>query len=306
MELRGGEYYHKGALCLNSARSCFEYVLRARGYKKVYLPYYTCEIMVQPCQLLHVDYEFYHVDRNLEPVFTPELSAGEAFLYTNYFGLKQSCVKRLAQHYGSKLIVDNAQAFFASALPGIDTFYSPRKFFGVPDGGYLYCDALLDMELPQSVSYDRMSHLLKRVDLGAEAGYADFKKNDESLSHQPIMKMSKLTEAILAAIDYENVQIKRKCNFQKLDAALGETNQLHFEMDDKCVPMVYPYLTDDCSLKQKLIENKIFGATYWPNVMDWCKEEDWEYKLAQQACFLPVDQRYGENIINEIVSFLEI
>ena len=305
LELRGGEHYHKGALCLNSARSCLEYILRVRQYKKVYIPYYTCEIVKQPFDLLHIPCEFYHINEILEPVSLPDLKNDEAFLYTNYFGLKQDCVERLAAHYGKQLIVDNAQAFFAKHIDSIDTFYSPRKFFGVPDGGYLYCDTLLNMEFPQAVSHDRMSHLLKRIDFGAETGYGDFKNNDGQLAKQPIMKMSKLTASILVAIDYENVRSKRKMNFQMLDTALGKTNLLHFEVDDKCVPMVYPYLTDDCSLKQKLIENKIFVATYWPNVLDWCKEQDWEYQLAQRTCFLPVDQRYGEEEMKRILNVIQ-
>ena len=39
----GGELYPK-AIRLNSGRSCFEYILKARGYKKVWLPYYTCDV----------------------------------------------------------------------------------------------------------------------------------------------------------------------------------------------------------------------------------------------------------------------
>jgi len=112
LELRGGEHYHKGSLRLNSARSCLEYVLRVRQYRKVFIPYYTCEIVLQPFQLLNIDYEFYHINEALEPVELPDLKDGEAFLFTNYFGLKQACVERLAQRYGKQLIVDNAQAFF--------------------------------------------------------------------------------------------------------------------------------------------------------------------------------------------------
>ena len=87
-----------------------------------------------------------------------------------------------------------------------------------------------------------------------------------------------------------------------LDEALKSTNRLHFDMDNDCIPMVYPYMTENNNLKRKLIENKIFVATYWPNVMDWCEEKDWEYLLARQACFLPVDQRYSEKEMNDIIS----
>ena len=89
LELRSGEHYHKNAIRLNTARNCFEYVLRARGYRKVYIPYYTCDVMLEPLKKLHVEYEFYPIDINLEPKNDIVLNEGEAFLYTNYYGLKQ-------------------------------------------------------------------------------------------------------------------------------------------------------------------------------------------------------------------------
>ena len=138
LELRKGEHYHKKALRLNTARNCFEYVLRSRGWKKVYIPYYTCEVMLEPIKKMGINHEFYHINEFFEPVSFPKLAETEAFLYTNYFGLKQSCVELLAKQFGNHLIVDNAQAFFAEPIEGIDTFYSARKFFGVADGAYLY------------------------------------------------------------------------------------------------------------------------------------------------------------------------
>lgn len=130
LELRKGEHYHKNALRLNTARNSFEYILRARKYTKVYIPYYTCDVMLEPLKKCNVDYVFYHINEQLEPVETYRLQPTEAFLYTNYYGLKQRCVERLAEQYDKQLIVDHAQAFFAEPLQGIDTFYSARKFFG--------------------------------------------------------------------------------------------------------------------------------------------------------------------------------
>lgn len=304
LELHRGKQYHQEALCLNSARSCLEYVLRARNYRTVYIPYYTCEIVLQPFRLLQINYVFYNINEQLEPTCLPELKEDEAFLYTNYFGLKQPCVEHLAKYYGSQLIVDNAQAFFAPALHGIDTFYSPRKYFGVPDGGYLYCDAPFNMEPLQAVSHDRMSHLLKRIDLGAQAGYDSFKQNDELLAEQPLMRMSNLTERLLESIDYQFVTDRRRENYQLLDDSLGSCNLLRLDVAEHAVPMVYPFLIDNANLKKILIENKIFVATYWPNVLNWCKEDDWEYRLAQHTCFLPLDQRYGRDEMDRIIDIV--
>lgn len=61
LELRRGEHYHKDAIRLNTARNCFEYVIRARHYTKVYMPFYTCEVMFEPLQKLNIEFEFYTI-----------------------------------------------------------------------------------------------------------------------------------------------------------------------------------------------------------------------------------------------------
>lgn len=304
LEINKGGHYHKNAVRLNTACNCFEYVLRARRYSKVYIPYYTCDVILKPLMKLDIKYEFYHINELLELLDMPVLNKGTGILYTNYFGLKQNYVKHLAEIYGNQLIVDNAQAFYAEPISGIDTFYSARKFFGVPDGAYLYTDKLLQQEFEQDCSFDRMTHLLKRVDLGAEAGYQDFKKNDAALVGQDIKTMSKLTEALLSGIDYERAKKVRIVNYNTLDEALGTLNQFHFSIGNGDVPMVYPYLTDEATLKNRLIAEKFFVATYWPNVFGWCKKGDLEFLLGQNTCYLPMDQRYGKEDIDKMIEII--
>lgn len=304
LETRKGEHYHKNAIRLNTARNCFEYVLRTRGYRKVFIPYYTCEVMLEPIQKLGLAYEFYHINEKLEPALLPELNSDEAFLYTNYFGLKQNCVERLATFYGQQLVVDNAQAFYAEHIEGIDTFYSARKFFGLADGAYLYTDKPLQQEFEQDCSFDRMSHLLKRLDLGAEAGYQDFKKNDDDLIGQDIKGMSKLTEALLLGIDYDYAKRKRRENYTFLDKELDCTNHIHLELDNDSVPMVYPYLTSNVDLKKYLISEKIFVATYWPNVEAYEGFET-EHEMVLNLIPVPCDQRYGLEDMDRIIKLID-
>ena len=304
LELSYGEEYHKDAIRLNTGRNCLEFILRAKGYKKVYLPYYTCEVVLEPFKKLGISYEFYHIDINFEIRDSFTLKADEALLYVNYYGLKQRYVEQLANKTGDRLIVDNTQAFYAKPIEGIDTFYTCRKFFGVPDGAYLYTDAKVDFKMEQDVSYDRVSFLVKRLDLGAEAGYADFLEQRKRLVGQPIKRMSYLTTQLMNGIDYQTAAQKRRENYNYLHQNLAETNQISLELDEDAVPMVYPYLTKKGKLKQKLIDERIYVATYWPNVLEWSKGIDLECVLVRNTCFLPIDQRYGigemERIINVI------
>ena len=261
--------------------------------------------MLEPIEKLEISYEFYPINESLEPIDLPKLKKNEAFLYTNYFGLKQKCVKHLFEVYGNQLIVYNAQAFFMEPLQGIDTFYSARKFFGVPDGAYLYIDKKTDKVFDQDISYERVSHLLKRIDVSAEFGFLDFRRNDEALCNQEMKKMSKLTDMILSGIDYEDVKRKREENYAFLDKALKDSNQLHLQLDDEFVPMVYPYLTDDALLRQKLIENKVFVATYWPNIKVWTTESMFERKLMERLIPLPCDQRYRTTDLLRIIETIK-
>lgn len=304
LELRHGEHYHKDAIRLNTARNCFEYVLIARKYRKVYIPYYTCEVMLQPLRRQHVEYAFYSIDWNLEPTGTFRLEDGEAFLYTNYFGLKQDCVERLAKVYGSRLIVDNAQAFYAPRIEGIDTFYSPRKFFGVPDGGYLYTDCRLEVELPQDTSYERMAHLLIRADKDAEAGYSAFRENEDKLDNAPVMRMSKLTEKLLMSIDYYTIAQTRKKNYQYLDSFLKDKNKFPIKADTEDTPMAYPFLSDANGVKKRLIHHRIYIPAYWPNIPNWCEKSSIELILADNILAFPIDQRYKCKDILQLLSEL--
>ena len=305
LELAKGEEYHKDAIRLNTGRNCLEYILKTRGYKKVYLPYYTCEVVLEPFEKLGIPYEFYHIDLNFEIRDRLTLKANEALLYVNYYGLKQRYVEQLAEKTGERLIVDNTQAFYAKPIDGIDTFYTCRKFFGVPDGAYLYTDKKLDEELDQDLSYDRMTFLDKRIDLGAEAAFDDFQNLSKSLVGQPIKLMSNLTLRLMQSIDYKRIAQQRRENYMQLHETLGSSNTIILSVEEDAVPMVYPYLAPVKGLREKLIENKIFVARYWPNVLGWTAEVDLEQLLAYQMQPLPIDQRYGEEVMDKIIDLLK-
>lgn len=304
LELPQYEEYHKDAIRLNSGKNCLEYILLCRKYRKVYLPYYTCDVVLKPFHKFGIAYQFYHINLQFEINDKIELKNNEALLYTNYYGLKQRYVEQLAKKYGRNLIIDNSQAFYAKPLEGIDTFYTCRKFFGVPDGAYLYNDAKPLEGLQRSVSFNRMAQLIKRIDLSPKAGFEDFHQAEELLSKDEIMIMSLFTERVMTSIDYQQTALKRRANFMQLHDYLLMSNMLHLSLEPDTVPMVYPYLTDKEGLRQYLIQNKIYIAKYWPNVDDWVKNNSVESKLANYLIPLPIDQRYGKEEMNRIIKLI--
>jgi hypothetical protein len=303
LELKKNEEYHKDALSLNTGRNALEYILKTNTYTKLYIPYFTCDVLLQPILKLKLKFEFYSIDEKLEPIFDySKMEEGECFLYTNYFGLKDSFVKQLSEKC-KNVIIDNAQSFYSKPISNLSTFYSPRKFFGIPDGGYLYTSKIIEEDLDQDLSYDRFDHLLKRIDLSPEEGSKYFSLNNEKLNNLPIRKMSNLTKRMLESFDYDLIAKKRIDNYLFLDEKLGKLNKLKINFDKNQVPMVYPFWGNN-ELRKKLIENRIYCATYWPNVKEWTRPSSLEYKLSEEMIYLPIDQRYDLKEMELIVNMI--
>ncbi len=295
----GGQEYYSDLVAVNNARCALVYLIKARKIKKLYIPYFLCDSVSSVCQREECPYEYYRIDNDLKPVFDRDLRKDEYLYIVNYYGqLDEGYVRSLKEKYG-RVILDNVQAFFTRPIEGIDTVYSCRKFFGVPDGGYVATDALLDAELTEDISMDRMRHVLGRYE-GACAGdyYNDFKANDRSFIDLELRGMSKLTHNLLRAVNYEDVKKKREENFKYLHSALGDRNKLPIKLNDG--PYAYPfYHKDGMKLKKILAESKVFVATLWPNVlsMDGSVEKD----FAENILPLPCDQRYDVEDMQRIV-----
>lgn len=303
LQLRDGNSFYPQLISLNTGRNALEYILRIKKYTTIYIPYFTCDVLLEPLHKLNIKYHFYSLDENLDPIIDFEIKDHTCFLYTNYFGIKTETVKWLSTRI-KNLIIDNAQAFYAEPLNNIDTFYSCRKFFGVPDGAYLYTSNEFGLKLNLDHSISRFSHLIKSIDFDIESAYTDYLQNNEVLCFDEIKKMSSLTEKILDSIDYEKCARIRKSNFNYLHKYLGKINTLNIDFVDDEVPLVYPLLIEDSRLRENLIRRKIFVPTYWPNVFDWAKKNSFEYYLSENLVSLPIDHRYSIDDMRTILTIL--
>lgn len=284
---------------VNSGRNAFELILVSLAkVSKVYVPYYTCPVVYEPLKKLGLQCSFYSVDSNLEIANKISLKDDEYLLYTNYFGIKDRYIRELAEEYGTALIVDCSQALFATPLPGIKAFYSPRKFVGVPDGGIAVCESNIVLDVyEQDDSSDRMEHLFIRRDFGPEAGYSKFKENDAKLIGRPIKRMSRQTADLLSRIDFGQIKERRNTNFNYLHSKLGHLNQLVIsEPGTFACPMAYPLvMPNGAELRRKLIDNKIFVAKYWPDIQTSTDLLFTENNIVNNLLAIPLDQRYNIN-----------
>lgn len=303
IELNKGSEYHNNAIRLNTARSCIQYILQSKKYKKIHIPYYICESVLQPIHAEKVDYEYYSIDEEFMPKLYKEVPETEVVLYVNYFGLCDHNVKKLVNVY-KNIIVDNTQAFFSEPLLNIDTIYSARKFFGVADGAYLYTDIKLSKTFDVDTSYQRMEFLLKRADFSANQAYDLFQKNELSLNNSGIKYMSNLTKALMSSIDYEKSKKNRNQNFLYLHEKLAQFNKLSFNISSVDAPMVYPLLLENDKIKKLCIHKKIYVATYWKEVIDKVTKDSFEYACSNYLLPLPIDQRYDIDDMKKMINII--
>lgn len=301
-KLISNEYYPDLA-AVNNARCALLYIIKAKHYNKVYLPYFLCDSVRLVLERERISFEEYRIDREFLPLLDINTKSDEVVYIVNYYGLIcDEQLIRLKNRYGN-IVVDNAQAFFAKPIKGIDTLYSCRKFFGVPDGGYAYTDAEFQENIPVDVSMERMKHILGRFEGNSASDYYDFfNNNDESFKEIELRHMSKLTHNILGAIDYQAAKRQREENFLFLSKALGERNFLNIDCPPG--PYAYPfYIHNGMKTKKQLAKRKIYVATLWPNVIG--TGLDLETELAENILPLPCDQRYSELDMQMLVDIIK-
>ena len=295
LELPQKSEYYCGphVLPVNSGRAALYAAIKASGAKKVYMPHYLCTTMFQSADALGIPYELYFMDENYMPVGLEETGPEEAIVVIQYFGTGHFSRYEplLKKHHN--LIIDNTQAFFAEPLKGAYNLYSPRKFFGVCDGGYLIKEDLPAFELPEDRSSKRAYHMLKRIEEGAHAAYADNLLNEAHFDAFEARSMSPLTQRVLQSIDYEDVQERRKRNFATLHRLLKPYNALDLEGADGRA-MTYPFLYEIEGLRAHLVKHTVYVPQWWKDVLDRVPEQSLEAQLTKYLIPLPMDQRYSE------------
>ena len=304
LELAKKQEYHSDALRINTSRNALEYILLQRKYSRVHIPSYSCVALLAPFRRTKTEFCFYQINRHFEAESLSRLEKNEAMLYINYFGICDTIVKELAANV-KNLIIDNSQSFYSLPHPGIDTFYSARKFFGVPDGAYLYTTIRPENLLEEDRSWERFKHLLLRIDRNTEAGFDAFQENERLIDTLPLKAMSPVTRRLLSSIDYESIQTAREKNFRFLHEAIGKKNDLPIDIDNISAPLVYPFLVKKGRmLRQLLLNHKIYCATYWPNLNDRLPAECFEMRLVRDMVALPVDQRYDIENMNALATII--
>lgn len=285
-----------------SARAALYTYLKTAEIESIYLPTYICDSIIPCIQQLGIKIIWYSLDSKLLPTTIPKLANNECLLIVNYFGMNYNLISKLNFQQNDKIIIDNSQSLFSPHIPGTTSIYSPRKFLGIPDGGWLVTE--LEVDRPNKVwnSEENISHLLMRDAGLVEEGYKKFIEAEAALNDFTPHQMSKLTKHLIRCSDVNEIKIKRRVNYEYLYNALQDINEINFPLDDN-VPLCFPlhFKEDINPVHKKLVSNNIFTPRYWIGKFN----DSFSNTLYQNTLFLPIDERVSFKQLDIICGLLK-
>ncbi len=296
--------FGENVILFNSARWALCHFLLAKGIKNVAFPSYICGSIVSACVKENIKVRFYHITENFLPSPDFDLQQGEVIVFVNYFGVCDNHVQEILYRFGEdRVIVDFAQSLFSRFPQALASIYSPRKFFGLPDGGILVSrDPIQPPAGEDFSSWMKIEHLIVRKQAGAESGYSAYLAAEESLARDLPLKMSDLSRIILQSIDLAESGARRKENFNILDQHFCQDNELNF-MEISPGPLCYPLLLSNSIDRSLFATEGLYIPTYWPDMVSGSLNA-FEKKLYSFCLPIPCDQRYSAEEMYKIVDIL--
>lgn len=304
LDLRTGlEYYRDASPArLNAGRCGVYHAARCLGCRKVLLPRYQCETVRSFLLKKGMETAYYHIGEDLLPL-AENREPDAAIVLVNYFGLIPAPALEAFVRSNRNVVVDNTQGFYQPNIPGAYSVYSPRKFFGVPDGCYVIgADAERYLEeYGQDSSAPSASFLLTRIESGGNANYDHYQQSERRLDGSDILRMSRLTRALLDNIDYDSIRQKRQRNYDYAVGVFSGVNRLPASLlkrEAAQVPMVYPLLIEREELRYILKENHVFVGQWWKYLLEEPDVTPLERRLSRYLLPIQIDQRYGPGEID--------
>lgn len=285
---------------LSSGRAALECILSSFPTRpaRVWLPEYICATVEEPLRRLKLSIQRYGVDKNLHPLLPQGAATTDVLILVNYFGLTGRAVEQAARQAPCPIVVDATTAFYCPPLPGVPTFYSPRKFTGLADGGIAIAPFALKAEFPPDDGSDALTEQL------LHSAHPDTVQRAEDALSAPPKLMGAHTRELMLATPWQQCAQRRKENYATLHRELRDINRLELPEAPEHAPMCYPLVCGIPGLRDSLIEAGIRLPLYWPEVIERTNALQTENRLARTLLPLPLDQRYSQADMERLLSLI--
>lgn len=306
-----------------SARCAFYAVCQSVKPRIAWLPSYLCSAVLDPFRSLGIPVRYYDAGPNLRSGrhgWIADVHPGDLVLVIHYFGFANTTLPAdQLKLRGAVIIEDASQGLFIKQQypESICIVYSPRKFFGVPDGGVLATsrmDAIRRQPLePPPTEWWKaafaMTQMRREFDLvgGENRWFSLFRHVEKTFPVGPYCSSDLARMLIETGTDYGSMRTARRENYLALAARLNEF-ALFPVLGNDIVPLGFPVCVDaaqrDAVLKC-LYNEKIYPPVHW-RIDGIVPEEHHEsHFLSRRILTLLCDQRYtSSDMTRQAAAFL--
>ena len=303
-----------------NGRSALTFACVVLDPDKIWLPSYCPDFLIScfPKNKL----KFYEIGKDFrvkDYKWMAGLTQNDVVVTIDYFGFPfdEECAK-IIREMEVCIIEDACQALMSSFIGKNSDIIvlSPRKFFGIPDGGLLVCGQygrFLDIEpkLNEWVRCQTDLQVLRKDfdDKNICLDYNDIKRISElNEDNVPLdfCRMSDVSKLILyAGVDYRNAINQRRVNFKLLLEELWDI-ALFKDQPETVTPYGFPVLVENRDrVKRFLLRNNIDTEIHW-KMNKVPKKYKENHDVSKRILTLPCDQRYTEIDMYQISETLKL
>lgn len=301
--------------------------------REVLIPAYTCQTVITPFEEAGWKCEYYAINKDLR-INTTHLtetirsSKASLLIVHPYFGMELSEAEiKVLQHVsdkGIKIILDLTQCIFSIKRYSFVTYTigSYRKWFPIPDGGFLERNAnTSSISQPESENIEFAEREIAAMYLRWL-----FFCNGEQRTKAISIRLSKIADQIaennivshkMSQVAYnllvkEDVEINQECRFNNYSFLFNNFKESE-KIKKVCqsmsnvttAPLYFTiYVQDRPTLQRLLAQNSIYAPLIWP-VEDERVLIDSEVKyIYDHILAIPCDQRYDEDDMRRVVEII--
>ena len=309
-----------------SGRTAIDFVLNdillKKDIKRVYMPAYCCDTMIEPFKNLGIEVEYYDVYYNQGLKYNIDLQEEcDLFLAMNYFGYSETNMEYYIQKFKEKgkiIIEDITHSIFTHKRNSEFSDYligSLRKWFPIRSGGIaVSMNFKFDIDLKED-SNEKLIDVKSKAMQNKKRFIAENKGEKDIFLNQYIesdkildsdYKMYSIDDEsykIIMGIDLDKLKNQRKKNAEVIYNKLKNNYKINFLVekysDNDCLLFVPILLNTELrnSLRKHLIQNQVYLPIHWPL-------EEKINNIFTQELSLVCDQRYTEKQIQEYIELI--
>lgn len=308
----------------DALRSLARHGLKARRWRKVWVPAYLCQEVVAALVREGLPVRVYP-DLPGRPLQLPAVTAGDALLVVNTFGLRARHALDLPR--GVDLVEDHTHdptSPWATRSVADFAVASLRKSLPIPDGGALWSPSGHPLPgLVEVTPVRRLAAAAKRAAMELKTKYlagepiekAQYRalalKGEAGMASGQVSAITEETRAQLASFPFHWWRAKRRANFNFMQArlmALAGISVLQPEAED-CVPFSVPFTFERLDARERvrggLAERRVYPAILWPLEEAICPIPDDAIDFSRRMISLHCDGRYDRTDLELVLAILE-